>query len=69
MAGEGIAVSIAGERVNQLWLEATPETIEAAWAEAVRLAPRLEENERDYLEGLANIRESLRAQQTAPPVD
>lgn len=58
-------MSAAGERVNQLWLEATPETIEAAWEEAVRLAPQLEENERDYLEGLANIRETLRAQR--PP--
>ena len=45
----------AGERVNELWLKATRETVEAAWAEAVRLRPLLDETELDYLEGLASV--------------
>lgn len=53
-------MSAAGDRVCQLWLEATAETIEAAIEEAGRLAPQLEEQERDYLEGLAVVLMTVR---------
>lgn len=62
-------MSAAGERVRKLWVEANRATVEAAWAEAVGLADQLEENERDYLEGLASVRAVLTGRQPdAPPV-
>lgn len=61
-------MSAAGERVYKLWVEATPETIVAACDEAARLAPQLEEHERDYLEGLAMARDAMaRNRPDSPP--
>lgn len=60
-------MSAAGMRVRQLWLEATRENIEASCEEAERLAPQLEAEEVDYLEGLANVREVLLRDKDAAP--